>query len=181
MADLATLETRARSAAEWGRARMAARVGLVVVPFAAVSIAASGVIGAGVALGALLLVVAFLLRFWHRDGVEAVRLGLTMGLVPLVAALLLRACGIDCAPMTRFSEAELVCVLAGVAAGAGVAVQAATGEAASVRTWAAATSVASLAAALGCVGLGLGGLLVTVAALVASSLAVAAPLRSRLA
>lgn len=180
MVDLDLLERRARRAAGWGRARMAARVGVVVAPIAVLAVLAGGGVEACLCLGGLLFGVAGLLRFWGREGVDAVRLGLTMGLVPLFAALALRTCGVDCAPLTRFGEAELLCVLAGVAAGAGVALRASS-EHVSVRAWALATGVASATAALGCVGLGAGGLLVTLASLAAASAVVALPLRARLA
>jgi hypothetical protein len=180
MVDLGQLERRARRVAGWGRARMAARVGVAVAPIAFLAVMAGGEVEACACLGGLLFAVAGLLRFWGREGVDAVRLGLGMGLVPLFAALALRTCGVDCAPLSRFGQAELLCVLAGVAAGAGVALRA-SHDHASVRTWALATGVASATAALGCVGLGAGGLLVTLASVAAASLVVAFPLRARLA
>jgi hypothetical protein len=102
-----------------------------------------------------------------------------MGMVPLVAALGLQTCGIGCASWGQLSEAELACVIAGLLAGVGIAARA-TGDGHGPRVWALATAVASVTAALGCVGLGMGGLLATLIALVASSAGAWVPLRAHL-
>jgi hypothetical protein len=178
MVDLDELERRARRAAERGRWWMAARVGLVILPITCVSILGGADPGSCLCLGAVLLGATTTLRGWHRDGVRAVRLGLSMGIVPLVAVLLLQTCGAECAPLTRWTGAEFACVLAGVLAGAGVAFRARS-EGYPVRTWALATAVASGTAALGCIGLGTGGLLVIVAALASTSTVAWVPMRTR--
>lgn len=180
MVDLDDLERRARREAERGRWRMAARVGLVVLPLACVSILGGADPGSCLCLGAVLLGATTTLRWWHRDGVLAVRLGLSMGVVPLVAVLLMQACGAECAPLTRWTEAETACVLSGMLAGAGVAFRA-WSDGYPARTWALATAVAAGTAALGCIGLGTGGLLVIVAALASTSTVAWVPMRIRLA
>ena len=179
MVDLQALETEAFAAAQWGRARMAARAAFVILPVAFASWAISGHVAA-VLLGTVLLAVGMGLRFWHRKGVEAVRLGLVMGLVPFATTVLLQVCGVECTPLSGFSEGEIACVLSGAAAGAGVTLRAA-GDAATGRTWLLATGVASLTGALGCVPLGVGGLVVTIIALIVSAAVVAIPMRSRFA
>ena len=181
MVDLDRLEARARRAAERGRLRMASRVALAVAPLTCVAVLAGGAPGVSACLGCVLLLGAVGLRHWHEAGVTAVRLGLAMGVVPLVATVLLRACGVDCAPLTRLGEGEIVCLLAGVLAGAGVTLRASAEDRASFRTWALATGVAAATAALGCGALGAGGVLVTVSALVAASGLAMVPLRTRFA
>jgi hypothetical protein len=174
MVDLDRLERQARQAAEWGRFRMAARVGLVVLPMACASIWLGGPVWTCAALGLALFGVAFGLRWWHQEGVDAVRRGLWLGLLPLVATACLGACGVD----ASFGPAgDVVCLVAGVAAGVGVTLRSGLQRATS-GGWALATGVASLTAALGCAGLGVGGLLVTVAALAASSAASWLPVRA---
>ncbi len=180
MVDLDRLEARARQAAERGRLRMAARVALAVAPLACVAVLAGGDPAASACLACLLLLLAGGLRYWHRDGVEAVRLGFGMGLVPLATTVLLRACGVDCAPLAQLGEGEIACILAGAAAGAGVALRATSADRPSLRVWTLATGVASATAALGCVALGLGGALVTVTVLVGTSGLLIVPLRARL-
>lgn len=180
MVDLHRLEARARRTAERGRLRMAARIGLVVVPLACVGVIIGGDLLASACLACLLLLFAGGLRYWHRDGVRAVQIGLPLGLVPLATTVLIRACGVDCAPLTRLGEGEIACMLAGVVAGAGVALRASSGDRPSLRIWGLATGVAAATATLGCVPLGMGGALVTVAVLLATSGLVVVPLRARL-
>lgn len=177
MVDLRDLERRAYRAAEWGRARSAARVAFAVLPMAIAAGLAGGSAEVCACLGGLLFLAAAGLRFSGRAGVDAVRIGLAMGLVPLGATLVLRACGIPCPEVPGVGVAEAACALAGVVAGAGVAVWA-SGDAGAFRTWASATGVASAAAALGCVGLGAGGAAVTLVSLVAASITVGAPLQA---
>ncbi len=104
-----------------------------------------------------------------------------MGIIPPVATVLLRACGVDCAPLSRLGEGEIACILAGALAGAGVTLRASAEEHGSFRSWALATGVAAATAALGCGALGAGGVLVTVSALVAASGLAMVPLRTRFA
>ena len=178
MVDLERLASDARVAAERSRIRMACRTALAVTAFAAVAIAAGGSAVPCLCLAFALFAGTALLRWWHREGTEAVRLGLVMGAVPMLAAAVLPACGVECAPPGRFSEAELICVLAGVAAGAGVAVFAGR-QRGRWRMWMLATLVAGLTASLGCTTLGVTGFAATLLAMAASSVAVRIPLVAR--
>jgi hypothetical protein len=180
MVNLDELERRARRAAERGRARMAARIGWIVLPLAGLSLLGGAAPGTCAGLAGLLFVLAAGLRYWHREGVVAVEMGLVMGSVPLLAALSLRTCGVDCTSWDQLSGAGLACIVAGVLGGMGVAAHA-TSAGHGPRVWGLATGVAAATASLGCVGLGLGGLLITVGALIASSTVTWVPLRARLA
>ncbi len=171
MVDLEQLAHRARRAAEWSRARMAARVVVAVVALATVAIIAGGGVVPCACLATLLFVAAALLRWWGRDGIDAVRLGLMTGTVPLLAAALLPTVGVACAPSDHVAEAELLCAIAGAAAGVGLAVLADRARH-RWRSWLLATGVAALTTTLGCLSLGASVLGVTLAALAASSIAV---------
>jgi hypothetical protein len=168
MVDLDALARRARSTAEWSRARMAARVGAVVAPLTLGAYLAGGEAAMCVCLGALLFMTTGALRYWHQGGVTGARIGLLMGMVPTVAACALGACGVPCAPATEFAAGEWVCLGAGTIAGAGVAVWAsdALGD---LRGLGVAALVATMTSALGCVGLGEGALALVLPALLLSS------------
>lgn len=178
MVDLERLAQQARRNADRSRLRMASRVAVVVAGFTGVAIVAGGDVLPCLGLAAVLFVAAAGLRWWHREGVEAVQLGLAMGAVPLVAAALLPACGVECAPPGQLAEAELVCVLAGLVAGAGLALFAERRRS-RWRTWVLATVIAGLTATLGCVTLGVTGVGATLLALAVSSAAVRIPVIAR--
>lgn len=165
MVDLDALARRAQRTAEWSRARMACRIAVVVAALALVPFAGGAEPAVCACLGIALFVAAALLRWRHQVGVEAVRDGLLLGAVPLVAALFLRGCGVDCASFGTFGEAELACVVAGAVAGLGVTWRALQAPAPRGRRWLLTLLVASMTAALGCAGLGVGGVLAAVIAL----------------
>jgi hypothetical protein len=169
MVDLERLAGEARRTAERSRVRMAARVAIVLVPLVAIAILAGGEGLACGCLGCVLLVLAAGLRWRDRFGVEVVRDGLLLGLVPAAAALLLRGCGIECAPVGSLGDAEWVCLAAGVIAGAGVTVFALRSRGSRRRRWLLTLLVASLTASLGCAGLGTAGVFATLAALVTTA------------
>ena len=118
-----------------------------------------------ICLAVVLFVAAAALRWRSQMGVEAVRDGLLLGGVPLVAALFLRGCGVECSSFGAFGKVELACVIAGAAAGLGVTWRAAHAPVARARRWLLTLLVASMTAALGCAGLGLGGVLAAAIAL----------------
>lgn len=177
MVDLDALERDARWTAEWGRARMAARVGAAVVPLTLGAMIVGGSVATCACLGALLFAATAGLRYWRQVGVVGARVGLTMGLVPLAAACALGACGVACSPSTQFAVGEWVCLGAGVVTGAGVAVWSSDGQG-DVRALGTATFVAMLTAALACTGLGVGALAIVLPALLASAALTWAPLRA---
>lgn len=178
MTDLEALATRARRASELGRLRAALRIGWLPVLLGACSLSSGGELASCVAVTSLLLLTVVALRWWRRSAALAARHGLAMGLVPLAAGLLACAAGAraGCAPGSI--EASWLCVIAGAVAGAGVTLLAARRQGA-LAPWLAATTVASLTGALGCLALGLGGLLAMLAALGATALLTWLPLRLR--
>jgi len=178
MVDLDRLARDAQRTAEWSRARMAARACAVIVPLIAIAVIAGGAVAPCACLGALLLVTACGLRWWSREGVDAVRLGLAMGAVPLAVASLLPVCGLHCARPGQLGAAEWVCVLAGVAAGVGLAVLA-DRERHRWRMRTLATGVAALTATLGCVPLGVTTLVVTLASVIAAAAVATIPVLVR--
>ena len=156
---------------------MAARSAWSVLGLAGLSLWGGAAPASCACLTGLLFLLTFGLRFWHRDGIFAVEMGLIMGSVPLVAALSLRTCGVDCTSWDQLASAQWVCIIAGILGGVGLTAHA-TRSGYSARVWGLAIVVAAAAASLGCIGLGIGGLLVTVGALVTSSTVTWMPLRA---
>lgn len=112
-------------------------------------------------------------------GVDAVATGLLLGIVPFIAALVLQACGIECARLWAVTEAEAVCLGAGAMAGIAASLVVARSPQHRRQRWLITILVASLTAALGCVGLGAMGMLSTLVALVASATVVWIPVAIR--
>lgn len=173
MVDLEQLARRARVAAEWGRARMAARVAVPIAPLAFVA-ASTGADGARcIALTALLFAAAAFLRWRDRRGVEIARDGLLLGALPVAAVFALHSGGYQCCAPGEITRADVACVLAGALAGVGVTLSAARTRlgAGRGRRWLSTLMVAALTTSLGCLGLGMGSLVVTLATVAACSLA----------
>ncbi|HVK86183.1 MAG TPA: hypothetical protein VM513_18815 [Kofleriaceae bacterium] len=179
MVDVEALAGRAQRVAARSRVRMACRIAVVIVPLACLSLANGGQVGACACLGAALFAVAAYHRWRDRAGVDAVRTGLLLGAVPLVAALGLNACGMQCAPGWAITEAEVACFAAGAIAGIAASLLVARTPRDRRRRWVSTILVASLTAALGCVGLGAAGVLSTLVALVASASVVWIPVALR--
>lgn len=179
MVDLAVLAERAQRVAERSRARMACRIAWVIVLLGLVPFAAGAPIEACACLGGALFAVAAYFRWRDRTGVDAVTAGLLLGTVPLLAALGLRACGLECARFGAMGEAELACFAAGAVAGVAASLVAARRSQPRRRAWLITLLVASLTAALGCVGLGAAGVISTLVALVASATVVWIPVALR--
>lgn len=158
---------------------MACRIAWVVAPLACVPVMVGAPGSACACLGALLFVVAAYCRWRDRTGGDAASTGLVLGAVPLVAALGLRACGLECGRLGALDEAAIACFAAGAIAGIAASVLAARTPAPRRRSWLITILVASLTAALGCVGLGTAGVLSTVAALLASATVVWIPVSLR--
>jgi hypothetical protein len=175
MVDLEVLAARAQRTAERSRWRMGARIALVIAPLAALAMLAGGSLAACGCLGCALLALAIVLRWRGRLGAEIVRDGLVLGLVPAVAALWLRGCGFECAPIGAVGEVEVVCLAAGIITGGGVTLLAMRSGGARRRRWLLTLLVASMTASLGCAGLGVPGVIATLAALVVTALVVWIP------
>jgi len=179
MVDIEALAERARHVAARSRLRMACRIGLVILPLACVPLSSGAQAGACACLGLALLAVAAYCRWRDRAGVDAVTTGLVLGAVPLVVALVLRACGVEAAQLWAVTEAEAACLGAGAIAGIAASLVVARAAQHRRRRWLIAILVASLTAALGCVGLGPAGVLSTLVALVASATVVWIPVAFR--
>ena len=146
-----TLHVRARRSYERGRLTRAARAALLVFPLTAICARQTGAYTRCAAIGVLLLVVTIGVRWRRWRGIRAANAGLSMGILPMTAALLL----------CRFAggwpaaAAIATCTAAGFIAGA----QAGRGTMepdAGWPEWIAVSLVAGLTAALGCVGIGFG-------------------------
>jgi hypothetical protein len=179
MVDVEALAHRARRVADRGRARMAIRVAWAIAPLASLSIASGAHAGGCLCIGVVLLAVASWLRWRGRAGIEAVTTGLVLGAMPFAAALLLRTCGIECGKLGSITPAELTCFAAGAVAGAGVSLRMARASHDRRGRWLATLFVASLTAAVGCVGLGAAGVLATLVAMLASATVVWIPIAAR--
>jgi hypothetical protein len=179
MVDLEKLANRARSIAERSRVRMALRVALIVLPLACIPIGAGANAGACICLGGVLLALTALLRWRDRSGRDAVTTGLALGSIPLIAAVGLRACGIECAQFWSLGEAEVACFAAGAIAGVAASLLVSRADGERRKRWLMTLGVASLTATLGCVGLGTAGILSTLVAMIASATIVWIPVSLR--
>lgn len=179
MVDVEALAHRARRVAERSRARMAGRVAFAVVLLAVVPLANGAHAGSCVCMAVVLFAVAALLRWRDRTGLETVTAGLVLGTIPVIAALAIPNCGIECTQIWSLDEAELACFAAGLIAGAGVSLHVARASSDRRRRWLMTILVASLTASLGCVGLGAAGVLSTLVAVLASATVVWIPVAVR--
>jgi hypothetical protein len=127
----------------------------------------------------LLLLAATLLRWRNRAGVDAVTTGLALGAIPFAAALVMRACGVEGAPLGSVAGAEIICFAAGAIAGAGVSLHVARTAQPRRHRWLAALLIACLTASLGCVTLGAAALVSTLAAVLASAALAWIPIGAR--
>lgn len=179
MVDVEALAERAERVAARSRVRMACRIALVIIPLTCVSIATSGHAATCACLGLVLFAVAAICRWRDRAGVDAVTTGLVLGAVPLLAALTLNACGVECAQLFAITKAEIMCFAAGAIAGIAASLLVARTQQSRRRRWLITILVASLTAALGCIGLGAAGVVSTLVALVASASIVWIPMTLR--
>ena len=179
MVDVEALAERARGVAERSRVRMALRVALIVAPLACIPIAGGADAAACACLGLVLFAAAALFRWSDRGGRDAVATGLALGAIPLLAAVGLRACGVECAELWSFGEAEAACFVAGAVAGSSVSLLVPRASRDRRRRWLITLVVTSLTSALGCVALGTVGVISTLVALIASATVVWIPVSLR--
>jgi hypothetical protein len=184
MVDLDALARRARRAAEWGHLRRASRVAFAVVPLTLLSMAVSADRALVAGIGAVLLAISVGLGWWSAEGGRAARAGLKLGAVPMAVALFTVAVEGWCDPRRALTPCGAGCLLAGVFAGAASAWCATRTQFPSfpgrLRVGGAIGLVASLTAALGCVGLGFGSASAVLAALAGGAAVGWAPARARL-
>ncbi len=161
MVDLEQLKSRGLKAYELARVRMALRAAVFLVP----AFLGCWLVGDRELCACLMPLLAgavLWLRWRDRRGVEDVTIGLTAGSIPLVAGLLLSGLSTTCGGPTCL----MISAVAGVAAGLMVA----TGRSSTgLSSWVAATSIAAVAAVLGCSALGAFGILGVVAGVVAGT------------
>jgi hypothetical protein len=158
MVNLDELEARGLFAYELGRLRMASKIAILLVPVSAVCLFESEGREACACTAALLLVAAIGLRFRDRTGVDGVNDGLLAGSIPLAFGLLLARFAPGCASAGLFSACTAFSILIGGGAGVIVAAREAARPSRS-RAWMTAVPIATLAASVGCIRLGVASVL----------------------
>jgi hypothetical protein len=156
MVNLEQLRARGLRAYELGRLRAALRIVAVLVPASAVCVLATSARPAGACIALVLVAIAVWLRWSSRQGSEDVTIGLRAGCVPLVAGLV-----VQMAPSCPFPAMTPLCSIVGAAAGVVGGLWLGIRErrsGAAARSWAVAGAVGALAASLGCLELGLSGI-----------------------
>lgn len=141
---------------ELGRLRAAARATTVVLPVALLCAWATGEGEECVCLGSALAGASVFLRWRHRRSADSVTTGLIAGSAPLLAGLLIGRIEPDCNHYPLASWCTAACLAVGVAAGAWAGSRAMR-QRASLASGFLSIVIASLAASLGCVGLGVAG------------------------
>ncbi len=152
------LKSAGLRAYELGRLRAAARTAWVLVPLVVLCALLTGAHETCGCAGFLLLGASVFLRWRNRSGANAVRRGLQAGALPLVAGLLVARFAPECASAPLFSACTVLSLAIGTPAGLWLGFRMSRGTSASAE-WFGAGGVAVLAATLGCVGLGVAGLL----------------------
>jgi hypothetical protein len=171
MVNLEQLRTRGLWAYEAGRARTASRIGLILIPIAALCLLEARGREACACLSVLLLGLAIWLRWRDRRGSDAVTTGLLAGSIPLAGGLVLARLGLRCG-----AEGSSLCMGFSVLVGLGAGVLIAVREARRRErfwSWFTAGTVATLAASLGCVRLGIVGILGVVLGMAVGTVAAA--------
>lgn len=154
MVNLDDLATRGLHAYEAGRVRMALRALAVLAPICLVSLLESrGRASCGCA-AAMLVVLAVVMRWRSRRGVEAVTTGILAGVVPLGAGIIFKCFDLDC----EVVSCTIAALLVGGASGAVIGVRSRGAHAVSTGTALGAVSIAALATCMGCIRLGVVGL-----------------------
>jgi hypothetical protein len=163
MVDDDRLLRRAQRAYELGRLKMAVRVAAFIAPMVALCALRTGATESCVCLGFLLLGVAVFLRWRTRQGVESVSTGLVAGVVPLFVGLIILEVAPSCAGQPLVSWCTAIAIGVGLPSGAWIGLRAMRREV--HVSWLTALGIAVIAASLGCVGLGVAGIVGVVAGL----------------
>ena len=168
MVNLESLRTRGLRAYEAGRVRMSARIAFVLVPLAGLCLLDPRRRNACACLSILLLGLAIWLRWRDRRSAQAVTTGLLTGSLPLAAGVLLSRFDLPCGTAGGAWLCTALSALVALAAGALIAVRQARQR---DRLWSCftATAIATLAACMGCVRLGVFGVGGVVAGMVAGT------------
>jgi len=172
MVNLDQLATRGLRAYEVGRARIAARVGLVLIPASAICLLEERGRPSCACAAIVLLALSVWLRWRDRRGTQIASTGLVAGSIPLVAGLLLARFGVSCDDVASARLCTGVSLVAGLGSGVVIAVREAR-QRARAFTWLTAIGVAGLAAGLGCLRLGIAGLAGVAGGMAAGTIAAA--------
>ena len=170
------LTVGALRAYELGRLRAAARATAYVVPVALLCAMTTGEREECACLGFVIVGASMFLRWRHRSGGESVTTGILAGSAPLLAGLLIGRIEPDCNDYALASWCTAACLAVGVAAGAWAGARALR-QHASFASWLTSIAIALLVASLGCIGLGLAGVVGAGAGLLAGSALAPAALR----
>lgn len=174
MVDQEQLRKRALRAYELGRVRMSSRVLLFLLPLGIACVLLSDNRKVCASLAILIVGLAMTLRWLDKRGVEAVDIGLKAAMLPLAVSIVLMQLGHSSSPALAISA----CSVAGALAGAWTGYQLGRARA-DVLVWLSSASVALVAAALGAVDLGAGGLIGLASSYIASGVIAASVVRFR--
>lgn len=155
--DLEALQARARSAYEHGRWRLGIQAAWPALVMAGICVALGGRPLATLVLGAILATVIAKATHYGREASRAVIPGLLTGALPLIAGLM--ACRVphNCGVGLCVSWCAPLCLTAGGLAGLVLGVRVKRSPVARRPSLLVATSIAILAGSLGCLVVGLGG------------------------
>jgi hypothetical protein len=165
MVDRENLLQRARYAYEVGRWRMAARILAIVVPVSILSIALTQRPAVCLALAIVLGATLVVLRWRNRQGLRVANVGLTAGILPLLAGVLISEFGSMASPVVCMS----ICIASGALAGAWAGF-APGGIRPGAIDWVTVAAVALVTTFLGCIDLGTNMLVAVSLSLIGSGL-----------
>lgn len=135
---------------------------MVIVPLALIGMAETRAVAHALIVGMALLAIATFMRWTGRSGAAAADLGLQVGIVPMLAALILCRVMPACTPFAAFA----VCGTAGLLAA--MVLGHITTQQQDPRVWFGAATVAALTTSLGCIAFGVGVAVGTAAATAAA-------------
>lgn len=150
------LTARGMRAYELGRLRSASRAALYLIPVVALCAVVTNAVETCVCLGVVLLAASVWLRWRDRRGGDSANTGLVAGSIPLLAGLIAVYAIPDCADPEYFILCAAVSLSAGAASGIWLGLRIGRQQSGLV-SGAFAAGIAILAASLGCIGLGVAG------------------------
>lgn len=158
MVNLERLRSGGIRAYEFGRLRSAARAAWILIPTTIVCAIETGSSEVCACIGVLLLGVAIFFRWRNRQGSITVRNGLIAGGAPLIAGLFIARLAPSCVGAPLASLCTAVCLVIGSSSGVWLGIQIAQRRSGAAN-WLTACGISVLAASLGCVRLGVAGVL----------------------
>jgi hypothetical protein len=167
MLDERQLSIAARRAYERGRLRRGLIEASPAIPMTLLSLVSTHAVGLNLVLGVLLAVTATGM-FWRGGGLaRGVSPGLIAGALVIIVPVLGRQCAYFCIGPVCWSTCVMACAFAGI--GAGVVLAQSWREYRSAQSIAASLTIAALAGAMGCLEIGLTGLVLAGVTMVLSS------------